>query len=208
VHGGGAWSGRGRLRGRVWGHCVATFATLLTRRMDREQDRRAVRARARATATSSSGSPSSRLDATGPVKGRPVEGRNCAIVQVFGRRQGRFRPSNGRRPGHQGVSRFDESSAVMAARRPAGKAHARGRSTIFLTNKLLCSYYVLDVAMENALVRSPRTRTDPADCSTAASVANRRKDDVEMLIIGPGPRRTASRRHFRRVQPLFSSVSL
>jgi hypothetical protein len=47
--------------------------------------------------------------------------------------------------------------------RRAAKKSARLRPiNNLLTNQLRCTHYVLSVAMENDLVRSPRTRPDPA----------------------------------------------
>jgi hypothetical protein len=79
----------------------------------------------------------------------------------------------------------------------------------FLTS-LLCSGNVLSVAMENPLsaLLEPAPALRGNRSIAALRVAPRGKAEVETLIIGPGPRRTASRKHFRGVQPALSPVSV
>ena len=77
--------------------------------------------------------------------------------------------------------RRSEPSAILAVRRANGKGREADQQS--LDKQALCSYYVLSIAMENTLVRSPRTRPDPARRSLARSPEDDPSIEAQLLDV-------------------------
>ena len=99
-----------------------------------------------------------------------------------------------RKPLRTGASNRPETQASRLAFPPIRNRLTRARVMFMIRSK---------AATETVLVRSPRTRPDPA---RALAAAHRSKDDTKKLINGPGPRLPSRKLAARSAGKLANSV--